>query len=160
VGRLPRTGEHRNADSYEPWVLLEPLLTRAGNGDTFCAGVRRVFVHDRPIDEREEGPAMNLLSSDHRGRTPRRGALDRSGVTNPRLDVVAELRRAAFYAETAALLARRAERCDSPALAAVLSDRAEGRRRAAERPLAHLMHVVTVAGPRGPQDGRRAGERL
>jgi hypothetical protein len=142
-------------------VLLEPLLTRAGNGDTFCAGVRRVFVHDRPIDEREEGPAMNLRSSvHHRGRMPRRGALDRSRVTDPRLDVVAELRRAAFYAETAALLARRAERCDSPALAAVLSDRAEGRRRTAERPLAHLMHVVTVAGPRDPQDGTRAEERL
>jgi hypothetical protein len=113
------------------------------------------------LDEREEGPAMNLRSSGHhRGRMPRRGALDRSGVTDPRLDVVAELRRAAFYAETAALLARRAERCDSPALAAVLRDRAEVRRRTAERPLARLMHVVTVASPRDPQDGRRAEERL
>jgi hypothetical protein len=79
---------------------------------------------------------------------PRRGALDRSGVTDPRLEVVAELRRAALYAETAALLARRAERCASPALAAVLRDRAEARRRTAERLRAHLVQVVKVAGPR------------
>src|SRR4051794_40439699 len=115
--------------------ILAPVSARSGR--------------DRPIDERNEGPAMNLHSSvHHRSRMPRRGALDRSGVTNPRLDIVAELRRAAFYAETAALLARRAERCDSPALAAVLRDCAEGRRRTAERLCAHLAHEVEVAGLR------------
>src|SRR3954447_4429096 len=89
------------------------------------------------LDEREEGPAMNLRSSvHHRGRMPRRGALDRSGVTDPRLDVAAELRRAACSAETAALLARRAERCARPPRAAVLRDRAEVRQRTAGRPLA------------------------
>jgi hypothetical protein len=102
---------------------------------------------------------MNLRSSvHHRGRMPRRGALDRSGVTDPRLEVVAELRRAALYAETAALLARRAERCASPALAAVLRDRAEARRRTAERLRAHLEQVIKVAGPRDPLDGRRDEE--
>jgi hypothetical protein len=92
------------------WVLLDPLLTRAGTGARYARG-RRVSVYDCPIDEREEGPAMNLRSClHHRGRMSRRGALDRSGVTDPRLRVVAELRRAATYAETATLLARRAER--------------------------------------------------
>ncbi|NEK60458.1 hypothetical protein GCU56_21605 [Geodermatophilus sabuli] len=47
--------------------------------------------------------------------------------------VIEQLRQAAVYVETAAVLERRAGRADNPALAALLRERADVRRRTAER---------------------------
>ncbi|MGY1636003.1 hypothetical protein ACI78V_05025 [Geodermatophilus sp. SYSU D00742] len=63
-----------------------------------------------------------------------------------RQEIVELLRRLAVYVETAAVLDQRAARCTSPHLAAVLRQRAETRRRTAERVRADLaaQGVVTV----------------
>jgi hypothetical protein len=47
--------------------------------------------------------------------------------------IIEQLRQAAVYVETAAVLERRAGRADNPALAALLRERADARRRTAAR---------------------------
>ena len=70
------------------------------------------------------------------------------------------LRRYALYVETADLLEARAGRCTSPHLAAVLRERADARRRMAERVLAELLRQGVPAVRRRPPDtGRERGGR-
>ncbi len=70
------------------------------------------------------------------------------------------LRRYALYVETADVLDERAGRCTSPHLAAVLRDRADARRRTAERVLADLLQQgATVVPRRPPRPGGSARDR-
>ena len=70
------------------------------------------------------------------------------------------LRRYALYVETADVLDERAGRCTSPHLAAVLRDRADARRRTAERVLAELLQQgATVVPRRSPRPGGSARGR-
>lgn len=65
------------------------------------------------------------------------------------------LRRYALYVETADVLEERAGRCTSPHLAAVLRQRADARRRTAERVLAELLRQGVPAVRRRPPDTGR-----
>ena len=77
-----------------------------------------------------------------------------------RREMIDLLRRFAVYVETANVLDDRARRCASPHLAAVLRDRAEARRRMAERVRAELIRqVATVAPPRPVEVGGSARRR-
>jgi hypothetical protein len=78
-------------------------------------------------------------------------------AVSSRREVLDLLRRLAVYVETAAVLDERAERCDSPHLAAVLRERAAARRRTAElvradlaaQGVATVMRRRSLSGPRG-----------
>jgi hypothetical protein len=59
--------------------------------------------------------------------------------------VIEQLRKAAVYVETAAVLERRAGRADDPALAALLRERAEVRRRTAEQLRAALAEAAPLS---------------
>jgi hypothetical protein len=67
--------------------------------------------------------------------------------------IVEQLRQAAVYVETAAVLERRACRADNPALAALLRERAAVRRRTAER----LRRALTDQNVARPATRRAAG---
>ncbi|MFW3172723.1 hypothetical protein [Geodermatophilus sp. CPCC 206100] len=80
-------------------------------------------------------------------------ARSRRRFDDDRLEIVELLRRAAVYAETAAVLDRRAGRCTSPALAGVLRERAAAHRRRADGVRADLAaHGVTLTFRRPPRD--------
>jgi hypothetical protein len=70
-----------------------------------------------------------------------------------RREVLDLLRRFAVHVETAHVLDQRAGRCTSPHLAAVLRERAEARRRAAERIRAELVRRGVTVVRRRPADG-------
>jgi hypothetical protein len=94
---------------------------------------------------------------------PSRAPGDPAGRTAPlrppvasRQEVLDLLRRLAVNVETANVLDARAERCPSPHLAAVLRERAQFRRRTAERFRADLARQgVTVVRRRPPDPGGR-----
>ncbi len=67
-----------------------------------------------------------------------------------RQELLELLRRYARYVETADVLDERAGRCTSPHLAAVLRERANTRRRTAERVLAELLRQGATVVPRRP----------
>jgi hypothetical protein len=75
----------------------------------------------------------------------------RTAIAGP--GIVEQLRQAAVYVETAAVLERRAVRADNPALAALLRERAKVRRRTAER----LRAAVTDQGAPRAAAPRAAG---
>ncbi len=62
------------------------------------------------------------------------------------------LRRFAVYVETANVLDDRAQRCASPHLADVLRERADARRRSAERVRAEIIRLRVPVVPRRPPD--------
>ena len=70
-----------------------------------------------------------------------------------RREAIENLRRLAAHLETATALERRADSSPSPAVAALLRERAEDRRRIAAVVRAHLAEygALTVPGPRPPR---------
>jgi hypothetical protein len=85
-------------------------------------------------------------------RRPRAGGPD-ARTADPGPGIVEQLRQAAVYVETAAVLERRACRADNPALAALLRERAQVRRRTAER----LRAALADQGASAPAPRRAAG---
>ena len=89
---------------------------------------------------------------------------DRSARPRPpfesRREFLDLLRRFAVYVETADVLDERARRCASPQLAAVLRERADARRRTAERLRAELIRQgAAVVRHRPPDPGGSVGGR-
>jgi hypothetical protein len=98
-----------------------------GDGDMTTRG---------PIDDDSRTRCGAVRSpTAHSARTPARR-------TAPGPGIVEQLRQAAIYVETASVLEQRAHRSDNPALAALLRERADARRRTAARLRAALAAQV------------------
>jgi hypothetical protein len=107
------------------------------------------------IADREEVATVTVRgavgsSPSRLSRAPGGGSVPLRPSFECRRELLDLLRRYALYVETADVLDERAGRCASPHLAAVLRDRADARRRTAERVLAELLQQGATVVPRRP----------